>query len=177
MAPIVCVLRLPKEHTTPRYTSQLERESGGVVKRMLVFALLTACALGAHASPWPYDEKADAPAQVQQALDAARADHKKVLLVFGANWCEDCRVLDRVMRGKGQSLIDSKFHVVKIDVGNFNKNLALAARYGNPIKRGIPAVVLLDADQRIIYSSNGGELANARTMSNRDIYDFLAQLQ
>src|SRR5579885_1974216 len=41
----------------------------------------------------------------------------------------------------------------------FNKNLKLAARYGNPIKIGIPAVVLLDADQRILYSSKGGELA------------------
>ena len=148
---------------------------GGVVTRLLFLALLTTFALNAQASRWPYDEKADATAQVQQALDAARVDHKKVLLVFGANWCEDCRVLDQAMRGSSQSLLEGKFHVVKIDVGNFNKNLKLAARYGNPIKIGIPAVVLLDADQRILYSSKGGELANARFMGSRGIYNFLAQ--
>jgi thioredoxin 1 len=145
------------------------------VKRPLFLALLTAFALSAHATHWPYDEKADAPKQVQQALDAARVDHKKVLLVFGANWCEDCRALDRAMRGSSQPLIEGQFHVVKIDVGNFNKNLELAARYGNPIKMGIPAVVLVDADQRIVYSTKGGELANARRMGERGIYDFLAQ--
>ncbi|HTX24903.1 MAG TPA: thioredoxin family protein [Steroidobacteraceae bacterium] len=145
------------------------------MKRTLLLALVGACALTVHATQWPYDERADATAQVQQALDAARADHKKVLLVFGANWCEDCRALDRAMHGSSQPLIEGRFHVVKIDVGNFNKNLALAARYGNPIKRGIPAVVLLDADQGIIYSTRGGELANARRMGKQGIYDFLAQ--
>jgi thioredoxin 1 len=153
----------------------LKAPKGNVVNRSLFLALLAAVALNAHATQWPYDEKADAPAQVQHALDAARLDHKKVLLVFGANWCGDCRALDKAMHGSSQALIGDKFHVIKIDVGNFNKNLELAARYGNPIKMGIPAVVLLDVDGGIIYSTKGGELADARRMGDRGIYDFLAQ--
>ena len=145
------------------------------MKRSLFLALLAAVALNVYAAQWPYDEKADAPVQVQQALDAARLDHKRVLLVFGANWCEDCRALDRAMHGSSQAMIEDKFHVVKIDVGNFNKNLELAARYGNPIKMGIPAVVLLGVDGGMIYSTKGGELADARRMGDRGIYDFLAQ--
>ena len=135
----------------------------------LLFALTTAFA----AAPSPYDEKADAALDIQHALAAADRDHRKVLLVFGANWCSDCRALDKVLHGSGQHLIESGFDVVKIDVGNFDKNLYLARRYGNPIAKGIPALVVLGADHQVIYSTVNGELANAGQMSERELYDFL----
>ncbi len=133
---------------------------------------LVACT--ANAAEWPYNEKADAAADVQHALSAAQANHKKVLLVFGANWCKDCRDLDKALHGSSLPLIEGKFEVVKIDVGNFDKNLALAEHYGNPIKMGIPAVVELGADDQVIYSTKGGELADARKMGEQGIYDFLS---
>ena len=144
------------------------------MKRLLLVALAS-WALTANATDWPYNESADANADVRQALKAAQAEHKSVLLVFGANWCKDCRVLDKAMHGSSQSLIQGKFEVVKIDVGNFDKNLDIAERYGNPIKIGIPAVVVLGADDKVIYSTKGGELADARYMGDKGIYDFLSQ--
>ena len=138
----------------------------------LIALALVACT--ANAAGWPYNEKADAPADVKHALKVAQADHKKVLLVFGANWCKDCRDLDKALQGSSRALIEGKFEVVKIDVGNFDKNLSLAEHYGNPIKMGIPAVVELSADDQVIYSTKGGELADARKMGERGIYDFLS---
>jgi thioredoxin 1 len=129
----------------------------------------------ALAAPWPYNEQADAAADVQHALAAAQTDHKKVLLVFGANWCPDCRALDKAMHGSSQHLIESEFDVVKIDVGNFDKNLTLANRYGNPIAKGIPAVVVVGSRDQVLYSTKGGELANAGQMTEQSIYDFLKQ--
>ena len=64
---------------------------------------------------------------------------------------------------------------MKIDVGNFDRNLALVNRFGNPIARGIPAVVVLGPDQRVLYSTRGGELANAARMTEQAIFDFLSQ--
>jgi thioredoxin 1 len=138
-----------------------------------ILCALTATAVIA-AAPAPYDEKADAPADVQHALTAAHSDHRKVLLVFGANWCGDCRALDQALHGSSGPLIEGSFEVVKIDVGNFDKNLALDARYGHPIGNGIPAVVVVDAGDKILYSTKGGELANARKMGDQGIYDFLS---
>jgi thioredoxin 1 len=138
----------------------------------LTAAMVVTCAVGA--TPWPYDEKADAAADVQHALTAAQTDHRKVLLVFGANWCGDCRALDQALLGSSKALIEGKFDVVKIDVGNFDKNLELDARYGHPIGRGIPAVVVVDASNQVIYSTKGGELANARKMGEQGVYEFLA---
>jgi len=140
----------------------------------LKLALLALAASVAVAAPWPYDEKADAEADVQAALKSAHAHHKDVLLIFGANWCEDCRALDKAMHGSSQAMISGKFEVVKIDVGNFDKNLALDARYGHPTGNGIPAAVVLSAANKVLYSTRRGELADARRMSEQEIYDFFS---
>lgn len=143
------------------------------MNRFLPLLALAAIATLANAAPWPYDEKADAGADIQHAISAAQSSHKSVLLVFGANWCGDCRALDKAMHGTSQRLIEDHFDVVKIDVGNFDKNLYIAKRYGNPIANGIPALVVLGASDQIIYSTKNGELANAGQMSEQSIYDFL----
>jgi thioredoxin 1 len=145
------------------------------MKRLLILVAAASISMLANAAPWPYDEKADAAADLQHALAAAQKDHKQVLLVFGANWCPDCRALDQAMHGSSQHLLDSKFEVVKIDVGNFDKNLDLAQRYGNPIAKGIPAVVVVGHANRVVYATRNGELANARQMSEQGIFDFLSQ--
>lgn len=130
----------------------------------------------ALAADLPYDEKADAQAQVTQALSTAQQDKKPVLLVFGANWCPDCRELDKALHGKSQALINGKFTVIKVDVGHFDKNLELAQSYGNPIKKGIPAAVLVSPDNQVLYSTKAGELADARHMGDDGIYDFLIKV-
>src|ERR1017187_10398957 len=41
-----------------------------------------------------YAPGVDAHAEIKQALQLAAKAHKRVLVVFGANWCYDCHVLD-----------------------------------------------------------------------------------
>ncbi|MFC6522556.1 thioredoxin family protein [Undibacterium arcticum] len=137
-------------------------------------AVFATAAVGA--TNLPYDEKADANADLKQALSQAKSSNKKVLVVFGANWCPDCRELDKALHGKSAALIDGKFIVVKVDVGQFDKNLELAKSYGNPIKKGIPAAVLLTSDNQVLYASKGGELSDARHMGDNGVYDFFNQV-
>jgi thioredoxin 1 len=136
--------------------------------------LLLALAAGASfAAPLPYDESADAKAALQGALASAQAAQRPVLVIFGANWCEDCRALDQSLKqGRNAALIGREFEVVKIDVGRFNRNLDITRAYGDPIKKGIPAAVVLSADNRVLYATRAGELADARRMSETGIYDF-----
>jgi thioredoxin 1 len=132
--------------------------------------------MSAVAAPLPYDEHADARATLQQGLDAARASGKDVLVVFGANWCQDCRELDKALHGRSASLIDARFVVVEIDVGNFDKNLDVVKRYGYPTGKGIPAAVVLSANDQVLYATRAGELADARHMGDDGIYDFFAKV-
>lgn len=144
------------------------KKLGAVLLGLLMAASVVAADL-------PYDEKADAPAEVAAAFAKAKATNKKVLLVFGANWCPDCRELDKAMQSQSASLINAKFVVVKVDIGRFDKNMAIANAYGNPTKKGIPAAVMVATDNRVLYATKGGELADARNMGETGIYDFFSK--
>lgn len=140
--------------------------------RLAAWLVGAACAI-AVAAPLPYDERADAKAGVQQALSAAAGRRVPVLVILGANWCEDCRALAAAMqRGRNAELIAKGFEVVKVDVGNFDRNLDLAERYGNPIAKGIPAAVILSPAGKVLYATKAGELADARRMSDSGVYVF-----
>jgi thioredoxin 1 len=141
-----------------------------------LIALLSLSVIATAAAPLPYDDSADAHAALADGLSKAKSDHKDVLVVFGANWCEDCRALDKAMHGSSAALIGSRFIVVKINVGNFDANLDVANHYGNPIAKGIPAAVVITPRDQVVYSTKAGELANARGMGEHGIYDFFSSV-
>jgi len=125
----------------------------------------------------PYSATADAGAEVRQALEQARRNQRPVLVFFGANWCEDCRSLARSLELPGNAgLMARDFNVVKVDVGDFDRNLDVVDQLGGPIAKGIPAAVLLAPDGSIRYSTKAGELSTARRMSDEGVHDFFAGL-
>jgi thioredoxin 1 len=141
------------------------------MRKLILLAGLLATA--AWAAPLPYDEAADAKADVKRTLSEAKKSNMPVLVIFGANWCEDCRALDKALKtGKNAELVNREFKVVKVDVGRFDKNLDVAEAYGNPIKKGIPGAAVLSPDAKVLYITKLGELADARHMSETGIYDF-----
>ena len=141
------------------------------MRKLILLAGLLATA--AWAAPLPYDEAADAKADVERTLSEAKQNNMPVLVIFGANWCEDCRALDKALKtGRNAELVNREFKVVKVDVGRFDKNLDVAEAYGNPIKKGIPGAVVLSPDNKVLYITKLGELADARHMSETGIYDF-----
>jgi thioredoxin 1 len=142
---------------------------------LLGLCLLTTAASATSAAPLPYDEAADAKAQLAQALASARARQQRVLVVFGANWCEDCRALDAAVKSpRTAALLARSFVLVKVDVGRFDRNLDITQQYGQPTKRGIPAAVVLSPDNAVLYATRAGELSNARRMSETGVYDFFS---
>jgi thioredoxin 1 len=63
---------------------------------------------------------------------------------------------------------------VRVDVGMWDHNLDVAKDYGDAIWNGIPAVVVLSADGKIVGSSADGSLANARAMTEEQVLGELA---
>jgi protein disulfide-isomerase len=125
----------------------------------------------------PYDEGADAKAEISAALQSAAQQNRATLLVFGANWCPDCRVLDLEMhQGELAKLVDARLNVVKINTGRKDRNTDIVAQYGNATKKGIPSVVLLDSAGKIVYQTDGGELADARSMGSEGISKFFVAM-
>lgn len=147
--------------------------------RFLTASLLLATSLAAQASGPPaiYDEGVDAKAAIRATLAEAEKAKVPVLVVFGANWCGDCRMLDNTFKhGPSAPLIAKSFKVVKVDVGRFDRNVDIAEGYRVPLKKGIPAVAVLSPQGKLIYATEGGELADARKMGDQGVYDFFTRI-
>jgi len=94
-----------------------------------------------------YPADVDANHEIQKALKRALAEKKRALLVFGANWCYDCHVLDRALHeGPAGEIINSSFLVVHVDIGEGEKNPELVKTYKIPLGKGVPAVAVLESD-------------------------------
>jgi thiol:disulfide interchange protein len=136
------------------------------VKRLGVVALLL---LGGAAAAWKivparynasrlaawkgrriYDEKADPAAQVQAALARAGAEHKRVLVIFGGNWCQWCLALDDLINTDPEihQLAEEHFVVVHVDSANAE---ALDQAWGKPIDLGVPVLVFLDPSGKVVH--------------------------
>ena len=146
---------------------------------LLAASLTAAIPAQAQTAPKPvYNEQADARAELNMALADAHAQNKNVLVVFGANWCPDCRALAGKMgTGVLASHVDKRFVVLKVDVGRFDKNVDLATQLGVPLKKGIPAVAVLKNDGTMASATSGGELADARSMGDDAVLRVLEGLK
>lgn len=121
-----------------------------------------------------YRADVDAAEEIQEKVTAAGKEHKHVLLVFGGNWCLDCHVLDNGFHvPRVASILNSNFEVVHVDIGEYNKNLNLAEQYGIPLKKGVPAVAVLDGKGRLLHSQKNGDFEAARRMTEEDLIAFL----
>ena len=139
--------------------------------------LNTLAPTSAHADVPVYDESADAPTQVAQALAKAKSDNKQLMIVFGANWCGDCKMLDGEFKKPAlKALLDANYVIVKVDVNRFNKNLDVVRPYGEVIKKGIPSIVIATPANQLVYATNGGELADARKMGEAGVAEFFQKL-
>lgn len=105
----------------------------------------------------------------REEIDAARQqaakEGKRVAVVFGANWCPDCDAFKRALEHRLVApILDPNFVVVKVSVGNRDRNLDLMAEYGMSVGSGIPAVAILEPDGRLVTSQRDGEFRNASSL-------------
>jgi ketosteroid isomerase-like protein len=121
-----------------------------------------------------YPAGVDAKAEIAEGVARAGRTGKRVLVVFGANWCYDCHVLDAAFHSPEITLVlEKSFEVVHVDIGQKDKNLDLAEQYQIPLDRGIPAVAVLDGSGRLLFSQQQGEFEAARSLAPEDILRFL----
>ncbi len=140
--------------------------------RWWVVLFLWSCSLTAAELPH-YDPEAQPDQELATALAEARQGGRKVLLLFGSEWCQDCRSLNRrLMQAPLKHTLADAVVVVHVDVGNWDRNQDFAARYDHPEARGIPALALLDADGRTLMVTRAGELANVSSMGNDALNDW-----
>ena len=142
---------------------------------------LTLCAIcvapagaaGRHIYPAPELAAADLAA----GLQTAAAGHKRVLVDFGGDWCTDCQVLDLYLHDAANAaLLAANYVLVHVNVGRMlERNLDIAEKLEIPLKKGVPALAVLEPDGRIVYSQKSGEFEAMRHMESAAVTGFLTQ--
>ncbi|MEM1153793.1 MAG: thioredoxin family protein [Pseudomonadota bacterium] len=131
--------------------------------------LLLMCA-ASLAGEYAYDPNGDPQASYDAALQQSTEEQKKVLLVFGSDWCPDCRSLNRKMTQEPlATTISDQFVVAHVDIGNWDKNMTFTEQFGEPVANGIPSIAIISSDGELLYLSQAGELATSRSASTEDL--------
>jgi len=147
-----------------------------IAMKFIVAAMLLAGISAAAQNRVIYSDTADPHADIAAAIKTATAQHKHIILDFGGNWCGDCQVLDIYFHQQpNQSLLENNFVVVHVDIGHMDKNTDVAQKYEVPLKRGVPALAVLDQHGRLLYSQKNGEFEAMRRMDPASVTEFLNQ--
>jgi thiol-disulfide isomerase/thioredoxin len=125
----------------------------------------------------PYDEQANPDAAVAAAFDRAKKTHKRVLIDLGGNWCPDCIVLANFMQlPEMRRFVEKHFEEVSVDVGRFDKNLQIPARFGfNTRLKGVPTVIIATPDGKMVNGDDVFATSDARHMTPQALSDYLAR--
>jgi thiol:disulfide interchange protein len=146
--------------------------------RWLLLAAWLAPLASLHAAERIYPDAGRASADIEQALKEAATTHRRVLVDFGGDWCTDCKILDlNLRRAENAALLSKHYVVVHVNVGDkgIKENFAIAERYGIPLRKGVPALAVLEPDGRLVYSQRNGEFEAMRRMDPRSVNEFLTR--
>ena len=145
----------------------------GILRQWWLAALLLTLAGGGCATSslpqkqtdGPYDPVADAERSFPAVLSRAQREQKRVLLNLGANWCSDSRAMSHLLLEDAsiRHEIASHFIYALVDVNLREgppRNEALVQRFGRPLGRGIPVLLVLDANGNLLNTDPAERLSD-----------------
>ena len=146
---------------------------------LLASADVTAPRIGepqlAQPLPLPYDVNANAQADVDAALARAKATGKRVIIDLGGNWCGDCRVFAGILDVPAvKKFVDAHYEVVAVNVGRYDTNLDIPARFGLEKPHAAPTTMIVSPQGKLLNAEDLVALKDARSMTPQAVLDWLA---
>jgi thioredoxin 1 len=143
---------------------------------MLAVLFMSTVSPARSAEPDIYPAPEQAKHELAAALAAAAANHKRVILDFGGNWCTDCHVLDHYFHDAANApIVQANYILVHINIGRRTDNLDIAERYQIPLGKGVPALAVLGEKGELLYSQRTGEFEAMRSMQSSALTEFLVR--
>ena len=128
--------------------------------------------------PLPYDGNVYSVNDLNKFINTTIQSDKQPILIFGANWCPDCRIFSGTINiPKIKSYIDKNFQILYIDVKRYEINMELMEEYGIPSAEGIPRVLVFDKNKNLLNNSNTAEWRTARDRSSQEIFNFFQEMK
>jgi len=123
--------------------------------------------------PLPYErielQHDDLREFIQESIDK----NKQPVIIFGANWCPDCRILSAVLELPTiNKFINDEFNILYVDLGRYDINMKMMEFFDIMPQQGIPRVVILDKKKNVLNIKDTGEWTTARSRTKQDIFDY-----
>lgn len=128
-----------------------------------------------EARPFDPDPALVAQTSVDETLAAAASSGKHAIIVMGANWCHDSRALAGWFETpRFQTLLNENYEVRYVDVGQKDRNIDVAQRFGIDDIVGTPTIVVTDSAGEVLNLETAPTWRNAASRSEDEIFEYFA---
>jgi thioredoxin-related protein len=133
---------------------------------LLVLMGLFILTVSAQETTKPYNENADARADLKKAITQAKVENKHVLVQFGGNWCPWCIRFHQMAFGAKSidSLLKANYVYMLLNVSQDKKkrDYALFKEFEYPNRFGYPVFVVLNGDGKQLHIQDSGILEHCQ---------------
>lgn len=140
------------------------------VKVYLFLLLFTLPAILFSQTKKVYNTKADAKADIKEAIELAQQEDKHIFLQIGGNWCPWCIKFHNFIEADSElkTYLDQNYKVVKVNYDRENKQKELFEELGFPQRFGFPVFVILNGKGQLIHTQNSAYLEKDKSY-DRDV--------
>ena len=122
--------------------------------------------------PFPYEGKGVTAEELFNFIDKNR-NLRQSIIIFGANWCPDCRILEgTLMLPTVKEFINKYYSILHIDVGKYDINMPLIEILGLEGQKGIPKVLIFDKKGMPVNLGTSDRWYTARESKTQEIFDY-----
>ncbi len=122
--------------------------------------------------PYPYEGKKITTEELFNFIDKNR-NLRQSIIIFGANWCPDCRILEgTLMLPTVKEFINKYYSILHIDVGKYDINMSLIEILGLEGQKGIPKVLIFDKKGMPVNLATSDRWYTARESKTQEIFDY-----
>jgi hypothetical protein len=145
----------------PTLRAQEKQEEAPVAPEPPVVAPTLRLSPLATRPPVLFDPEADPEADIAAAVERARKERRRVLVIWGSDWCSWSRGLDLLLKTSPRLRFEAaaEYVIVRVDVGRYDRNSDLLAAYDVDLEHArIPVLSVLDGEGKLLCSGESAVL-------------------
>ena len=126
--------------------------------------------------PEPYSGAVVTENDLKKFIEITIHEDKQPIVIFGANWCPDAKLLEGVMQlPTVKTFLENRSKILHVDVGDYEMNTELFNLFDQGIQDGIPRVFIMNRMGENINLHANDVMRKARELSTQDIFDYFQE--
>ena len=126
--------------------------------------------------PEPYSGAVVTEHELKKFIEITIREDKQPIVIFGANWCPDAKLLEGVMQlPTVYTFLKTRSKIFHIDVGSYEINTELFDFFDEGIQDGIPRIFIMDKAGKNINLQVNDAMRKAREISSQDIFNYFQE--